>query len=417
MASTTRLRVRTVVASSTPSDVTPPSLVRRAEAVSPLAFVRSGDGIVGVGEALRLEFRGAHRFRDAAAAWSQVASAAQIDDDAQELGSGLVAFGAFAFAPNSSQSSVLIVPRFVYGRRGDTAWTTTIWIDGDEPRAAPRSTGVDDVRIRLQQGAVSHTDYELAVARATERIRARDVEKVVLARDLVGQLPPGADLRSVLVGLERRYPDAITYAVDGVIGASPEMLIAASRGRFFTRVLAGSAARGATPALDGEVAEQLADQPKDAREHRFAVDSAMSVLSRFSADAAAGAPFPLRLPNLWHLATDITGSLQAGSSLEVLAQLHPTAAVGGTPTAAAVRLLAELEGVDRGRYAGPVGWLDAAGDGEWAIALRGAEVAPDGTIRAFAGAGIVADSVPASELAETKMKFRPIVEAFRDPLP
>jgi menaquinone-specific isochorismate synthase len=124
-------------------------------------------------------------------------------------------------------------------------------------------------------------------------------------------------------------------------------------------------------------------------------------------------PFPLALPNLWHLASDVTGTLSDGSSsLDLVAALHPTAAVAGTPTDAALHLIAELEPFDRGRYAGPVGWVSAGGDGEWAVALRCAQIDAS-TVRAFAGAGIVADSDPARELAETELKFRPIVEAFR----
>ena len=226
-----------------------------------------------------------------------------------------------------------------------------------------------------------------------------------------------AVLNSVVVGLGRRYPDAVTYAVDGVVGASPETLIAAHRGHFFSRVLAGTAARGATPSLDAEIAESLASGDKDVREHRFAADSAIEVLRELAPDTRASEPFPLRLPNLWHLATDITGTLGGSSTLDVLALLHPTAAVAGTPRAAALAIIRELERVDRGRYAGPVGWVDAEGGGEWVIALRGAEIDAEGCIRAFAGAGVVAGSDPHDELTETAVKLRPITDALADPLP
>ncbi|WP_347755953.1 isochorismate synthase [Agrococcus sp. ProA11] len=387
-------------------------LLEHADPRFPLAVRRGADGIVGRGEALRLEFRGAARFTDAADAWRAIAREAVVDDAVGVPGTGLIAFGAFAFDDASAATSVLIVPQVVVGRRGDDEWVT--WI-GDEGRLHP--TAVDEVRVELVDGAIDPPRYRAIVAEATERIRSGDAEKVVVARDRVGQLPEGGDVRSVAVGLVQRYPDAVTYAVDGLIGASPETLIAADRGHFFSRVLAGTAARGATPGLDAEIAEMLASGDKDLREHRFAAESAMEVLRTLAPDARASEPFPLRLPNLWHLATDITGTLSGGSTLDVLALLHPTAAVAGTPRAASLAIIRELEGVDRGRYAGPVGWIDGEGGGEWVIALRGADIAGDGSIRAFAGAGIVAGSVADEELAETAVKLRPITDALADPLP
>ncbi|MGC5076780.1 isochorismate synthase [Agrococcus sp. DT81.2] len=387
-------------------------LLEHADPRAPLAVRRGADGIVGRGEALRLEFHGPSRLSDAADAWREVASAAHVDDAVGVPGTGLIAFGAFAFDDESAATSVLIVPQLVVGRRGDDEWIT--WI-GDEARLHP--TAIDEVRVELSDGDIGPDRYRAIVAEATERIRAGAAEKVVVARDRVGQLPPEGDIRSVVVGLGRRYPDAVAYAVDGVVGASPETLIAAHRGHFFSRVLAGTAARGATPTLDAEIAESLASGDKDLREHRFAADSAIDVLRELAPDTRASEPFPLRLPNLWHLATDITGTLGGSSTLDVLALLHPTAAVAGTPRAASLAIIRELEDVDRGRYAGPVGWVDAEGGGEWVIALRGAEIDVDGRIRAFAGAGVVAGSDPQAELVETAVKLRPITDALADPLP
>ena len=387
-------------------------LLEHADPRAPLAVRRGADGIVGRGEALRLEFRGPSRLSDAADAWREVARAAQVDDAVGVPGTGLIAFGAFAFDDESSATSVLIVPQLVVGRRGDDEWIT--WI-GEGARLHP--TAIDEVRVELSDGEIDADRYRAIVAEAAERIRAGAAEKVVVARDRVGQLPPEGDIRSVVVGLGRRYPDAVAYAVDGVVGASPETLIAAHRGHFFSRVLAGTAARGATPTLDAEIAEALASGDKDLREHRFAADSAIDVLRELAPDTRASEPFPLRLPNLWHLATDITGTLGGSSTLDVLALLHPTAAVAGTPRAASLAIIRELERVDRGRYAGPVGWVDAEGGGEWVIALRGAEIDADGGIRAFAGAGVVAGSDPQAELVETAVKLRPITDALADPLP
>jgi menaquinone-specific isochorismate synthase len=154
---------------------------------------------------------------------------------------------------------------------------------------------------------------------------------------------------------------------------------------------------------------------KDLDEHAFAVHSVLDALRpHVRAVTASESPFTLKLPNLWHLATDVEMQLADDSSaLDIVAALHPTAAVAGSPTDAALALIAELEPFDRGRYAGPVGWIDQDGDGEWVIALRCARIDDDGLVTAYAGAGIVADSDPQSELAETRMKFRPIADALR----
>jgi menaquinone-specific isochorismate synthase len=165
---------------------------------------------------------------------------------------------------------------------------------------------------------------------------------------------------------------------------------------------------------DQKAALALVTSSKDQDEHQFAVRSAVETLTPFTRHLATSeVPFALKLPNLWHLATDLEGGLAGdASSIDLIDAMHPTAAVAGAPRAEAVELIAELEPFDRGRYAGPVGWVDAAGDGEWAIALRCAQVDASGTVTAYAGCGIVVDSDPAAELAETRMKFRPIVEAF-----
>ncbi|MDQ1548766.1 MAG: menaquinone-specific isochorismate synthase, partial [Microbacteriaceae bacterium] len=210
------------------------------------------------------------------------------------------------------------------------------------------------------------------------------------------------------------YPDCWTFSVDGFVGSSPETLVSVDAGSVSARVLAGSAARGTDAASDQEAATGLATSAKDLDEHRYAVQSVLASLADHSPNVTASElPFTLKLPNLWHLASDVDGTLTDGStSLDLLASLHPTAAVAGTPRADALGLIAELEPLDRGRYAGPVGWVGADGDGEWAVALRSAQVSPTGDVTAYAGAGIVADSDSARELLETKMKFRPIVEAF-----
>jgi len=377
----------------------------------PLVFIQRGQGIAGIGEALRLEFTGPTRMTDAAAAWKRVAAAAQVTDPIAKPGTGLVALGAFAFADDSARTSVLVVPSVVIGRRDGTSWITRINCDDALPAEKPFGP---ELEVKFDFGPLDRPGYVRAVESALGHLRAGELSKVVLARSMVGHLPDGADLRVLLGELASGYPGTWTFAVDGLIGASPETLVTAHRGAVTARVLAGSAPRGADELADQDAAAELATSTKDLDEHSFALRSLLGSLAPYAANVTSSEqPFTLKLPNLWHLASDVEGDLTHGSSsLDLIAALHPTAAVAGTPTDKALALIHELEPFDRGRYAGPVGWVGADGDGEWAIALRSAQVDDDGTVTAFAGAGIVADSVPDKELAETRMKFRPIIDAF-----
>jgi len=269
--------------------------------------------------------------------------------------------------------------------------------------------------------------YAAAVARAILQIRTGDLRKVVIARDLVGALPPHADLRVPLANLARAYPDTFTFAVEGLLGSSPETLVRVSGSTVTARVLAGSAARGSDAGLadaprDAAARKEFSTSAKDLAEHSFAIASVMDALAPRTTGLGTSEPFPLALPNLFHLASDVTGTLtDDASALDLLAVLHPTAAVAGSPTEAAIAFIDSVEPFDRGRYAGPVGWvngyggcvgyLDFAGDADMAIAIRTA-LLRDGTAYVQAGAGIVADSDPARELAETALKFSPITRAF-----
>jgi menaquinone-specific isochorismate synthase len=391
-------------------------LVPLVDARHPLVFVRRGQGIAGIGEAVRLEFSGPSRFRDASQAWKQVAAAATVVDPIGLPGTGLVALGAFTFSDSSAQTSVLIVPSVVIGRRDGVSWVTRIGTAPiPEPVEGPEPTPLgNDFSVTFDFGALDRPGYVRAVEAALGHLRAGELSKVVLARSMVGHLPEGADLRVLLAELATGYPDTWTFAVDGLIGSSPETLVTANSGSVTARVLAGSAPRGADPAADLESAAALATSSKDLDEHQFALRSLLASLGPHARNVTSSEqPFTLKLPNLWHLASDVEGELSDGSSsLDLISALHPTAAVAGTPTDTALALIAELEPFDRGRYAGPVGWVGADGDGEWAIALRSAQVDEDGTVTAYAGAGIVSDSDPEKELAETRMKFRPVIDAF-----
>ncbi|NEN08030.1 isochorismate synthase [Diaminobutyricibacter tongyongensis] len=378
--------------------------------------MRKGEGIAGIGTALRLEFTGPDRMREAAAAWREVVGAATIADPIAKPGTGLVAFGTFAFADDSALSSVLIVPEVVIGRRDGRSWITRIHATGADAAAGlpkPSPFGAE-YRLSLLPGALKPDAYRAAVTDAVAHIRAHDLGKVVLARDLVGHLPLESDVRRALVDLALGYPDCWTFAVDGLVGSSPETLVRVDHGTVSARILAGTISRGPDGAADHRAAIALASSLKDLDEHQFAVQSVLTALAPHSSSLhASEIPFTLKLPNLWHLATDVVGTLSDGStSLDLIDALHPTAAVAGSPTADALEVIRRLEPFDRGRYAGPVGWVGADGDGEWAIALRCAQLTESGDLTAYAGCGIVAESDPDRELAETAMKFRPIVEAF-----
>lgn len=390
-------------------------LVPMLEARHPLLWMRRGFGLVGIGEVLRLEFTGPNRITDAAAAWQRIAAAATITDPLAQSGTGLVAFGSFAFSEHSAVSSVLIVPALVIGRDRGQSWVTRISTSPLHTQELPPLEAFGaHFQVTLHTGPFTGDDYRSAVSSAVARIRNHDLSKVVLARQLVGQLPKDADIRRVIDVLALGYPDCWTFSVDGFIGSSPETLVTVDRGSVTARVLAGSAARGMDSASDEQAAASLATSAKDQDEHRYAVQNVLASLRPHSPNAVASEmPFTLKLPNVWHLASDIEGRLTDDStSLDLIKALHPTAAVAGVPTLEALEVIAELEPFDRGRYAGPVGWVGADGDGEWAVALRCAQFEPDGRVSAYAGAGIVAESVPERELLETRLKFRPIVEAI-----
>jgi menaquinone-specific isochorismate synthase len=253
------------------------------------------------------------------------------------------------------------------------------------------------------------------VADAVSRIDAGDLEKVVLARDLVATCDEAVDVRWSLHRLATDYAMCWTFHVDGLFGATPEMLVRRERGLVTSRVLAGTIRRTGDDERDLALAATLARSSKDLEEHEYAVRSVADALEpHCSSMNVPEAPFVLHLPNVMHLATDVAGVVHDAatvSSLQLAEALHPSAAVGGTPTPEAVALIAEIEGMDRDRYAGPVGWIDAAGDGEWGIALRSALV-EGRTVRLFAGCGVVGSSDPEAELAESQAKFVPVRDAL-----
>nr|WP_184988309.1 isochorismate synthase [Sphaerisporangium rubeum] len=387
----------------------PEDLVARLPQAPPYAWIHQGDGLVAWGEAARATVPpGAGRF-DWARRWlARVFAGTRVEDDVLVPGSGPVAFGSFTFDP-ASAGSVLVVPRIVLGRRDGRAWLTTV---GDPPidlMAPPESPG----GVLYADGSRTAPEWEHAVARAVGEIRSGRLEKVVLARDLVATTERDIDVRLLLDRLARAYPECYTFSCDGLVGATPELLVRHTGQAIESLVLAGTTARGATPAEDKERGQALFDSPKNRHEHVCAVASVRDALAPLCAELTVpDEPELLTLPNVQHLASRVHGRLSDGASvLDVVAAMHPTAAVGGTPTAVALDVIRRLEGMDRGRYAGPVGWIDARGDGEWGIALRSAEITGP-TARLFAGCGIMRDSDPAAELAEAQAKFRVMRQAL-----
>jgi menaquinone-specific isochorismate synthase len=380
----------------------------------PLAFIRGGDGIVGWGEAARIESTlPSGRVADLAAKWRELVANSTVSDEVELPGTGLVAFGALAFSDLSNAPSTLIVPEVILGSRDGRVWLTTINGSSAPDFWSKPAEYKMNSKVNFESGEISADKFKSLVSSAVEKITAGAVEKVVLARDIVATVPTNFDIRSVLQRLAHNYPTCWVYSVDGMFGASPELLVRVSHSQVSARVLAGTAGRGTDPGVDQAISVALAASSKNTAEHAFAVDSLVKSLAPFCTHVDADpTPFSLALPNVWHLASDVHGVLREEASvLDVAAALHPTAAVAGTPTNVAQNLISQLEASDRGRYAGPVGWIGADGDGEWAIALRGAQVT-ELTIRAFAGCGIVAESEPEAELAETDLKFRPIREAL-----
>jgi menaquinone-specific isochorismate synthase len=391
-----------------PVDLVGTLLQRLPRADGALAWVADGEGLVGWGEAARIEVSGPDRFEQARDWWRAFVATCTVDDEVGVRGSGPVAFGSFSFAPTGT--SVLVVPQVTLGRRGGTTWLTTV---GDPPRLASPDPVLSPGELRYSHGQISVTDFRESVARAVVRLQAGELGKVVLAHDLVAAADRDIDARFVLAGLAAANPGCWTYAVDGLVGATPELYVSRDGDRIVSRVLAGTTSRGRDDVEDHDRVDAMLHSVKERSEHQYAVESLVDALSPHVRDLQAPAePHALELSNVTHLATDVVASLNDGSDvLDLVAAVHPTAAVGGTPTDVALGVLGELEAMDRGRYAGPVGWVDARGDGEWGIALRCAQLTGP-TARLFAGCGIVAGSDPDAEVLEAQAKLVPARDAL-----
>lgn len=373
-----------------------------------LVWISPETSVFGWGEALRLAAGfGAGRFGRAEQGFADWTQAAEIHGQ----GDGPVAFSSFTFDERSA-GSVLAVPAVTLIRRRER-WLS-ISVDGagvDPARVAAPEQAAD--RPRYAGASIPDVQWLESVAAAIGLIEAGTVEKVVLARDYALWSKSPFDPMRLVTRLVDRFPDCFVFRVADLVGASPELLVRRVDRAVASQTLAGSAPRSGDSAEDERLGKELLSSDKDLREHASAAASVGRVLGELCELLERQAePTLLRLANVQHLATRFDGRLTHSlSALAVAGLLHPTAAVGGTPTEPAVDLIRRLEQMDRGRYAGPVGWMDSHGDGEFAIALRCAELS-GARARLFAGAGIVSGSLPEAELEETRIKLLAMQSAF-----
>ena len=371
--------------------------------------------IVGWGETLRLDFSGPHAMRQASQAWKSLSGDAVINVEnlTGEPPEGLswpVALASFGFA--DSTPGVLIVPEFAAVRVSGSkpaCWLVSTALDKEpadpeqqvehEPVSKPYGMWTDP-------GRMTQSKWKEAVGRLVLMLRSGAASKVVLTRDIAVSAASPIDPRFLVEELKKSYPTTWVYAVQGLVGATPEMLASLDQDFFASRVLAGTAAPGR--------GDLLLDSIKNRTEHHLAVESVARAVAPLSETLnVPSKPGLLDLPNVTHLSTEVTGVVKDADVLEIAEALHPTAAVCGTPTKLAFDILEGVEGTQRGRYSGPVGWVDASGDGEFGIALRCGQLSDDRTqIRIFAGGGIMPDSNPDMELAETRAKMRPLLEVL-----
>jgi menaquinone-specific isochorismate synthase len=377
------------------------------------SWVRGGDGLVGWGEYASIRVSGKNRFEEVRTWWHKHLETFSIADSVHSSGTGPVLFTSFSFDRN--EESFAFIPKVVVGKKGDKSWIT--WIGEESQPSLAESPLIHRTQeFSWSAGTLSEADWKKRVVQAIEKIESGSVEKVVLARDLTATANSQIDARPILRSLAENYPATWVFSVAGLIGATPELLLRLSRGMVTSRVLAGTIPKTGDDSRDLALAGSLARSSKDLEEHEFAVRSVADALEPYcSSTNVPDAPFVLHLANVMHLATDVTGALiESKKDIDVfslLKGLHPSAAVCGTPRNKAFDVIEEIEGMSRGRYAGPVGWVDARGDGELGIALRSGQIDKN-RIRIFAGCGIVSGSNPDVEVAESLAKFAAMQSAL-----
>lgn len=379
---------------------------------TPLAWVRNGEGLVGWGVFASKKVSGPKRFEQARQWWHQQLDDFEIENELHGPGTGPILFTSFSFDEN--EESELIIPKVIVGVRNQSTWIT--WIgDIPQPKLAERNQLGELPKVNWWDSDI--TSWKKKVNEAVKVIQSDSLDKVVLARELIAHSDAPIDARIVLHNLAKDYPGTWVYSNNGLVGATPELLVRLNNSMVVSRILAGTISKTGDDNKDLALAASLARSSKDLEEHEYAVRSVADALEPFCKSTnVPEAPFVLHLSNVMHLATDVTGAIKEGHKVTdiftLLQKLHPSAAVCGTPTQGAAKLIRELEGINRRRYAGPIGWIDAKGDGEQGIALRCGYITGN-EIHAFAGCGIVAGSDADHEVAESQAKFLPIINALR----
>ena len=400
------------------------------DAVSIAALGRAFD-IVAASDGVALEDangavvdfeRGDNRLLAAARMWRRLSESL-----ASGAAAGPVAVGGFAYRPDRDPAGpwsgfpalLLRVPALAVMRVRGRTYATTASPDAsdllDLEATRVKAPPARKLEVKPLRNPVAWT---AAIESAAARLRAGEAEKVVLAREVLARGDGVVAAATVARSLRAAYPSCFIYLVTGadgtaLVGASPELLVRRTGTKAFAQPMAGSVARGANEADDERLAHQLEASAKDGAEHRLVADFVVDALRSFAETVSARPSEVVRFTNIQHLATTVTADLRkpAADALELAAALHPTPAVGGWPRDAADKMIDELEAMERGWYAGAVGWVDARGDGEFAVALRCGLLWEDGA-RLYAGVGVMPDSDAARELDETDLKFKVLLTAL-----
>ena len=391
-----------------------------------LLWSRNQIQFAGLGEAKRINVASLEEVGEAATQLGQIET--DPGSTATGYGTGPVAFGALPF--DRGEPGSLVVPEITLGVAPDGRRWLTIISEDDQPVDLSEALGrISECGKRAVPAGPEPTSFDLVstltpeiwrdevVGYAKSRIAAGELDKAVLARELVLRTDNPIDPAQVMERLNRSFRNAILFSVDGFIGASPELLVSRIGDIVRAHPLAGTAPRSSDPAEDQRSSARLLSSDKDRWEHRITIDWLLDTLLPFCSFVdAEPEPTIVTLANVHHLGTRVEGRLSspAASALELVGALHPTPAVGGQPQDRALALIAAMERMERGRYAGPVGWMDAQGNGEFAVGIRSAQI--EGTeARLWAGVGVVNDSDPAAELSETRSKFQAMLSALLRP--
>jgi menaquinone-specific isochorismate synthase len=406
-----------------------PDLVRAAGYPARRLWSHAEGSLLALGEAARLPLARSWASTSGTSLVKEFLAAIETQDELLVPGSGPLAIGALPYDP--AVPGHLVVPRLVVARQGKRCWATLI--EGPEPSRRDLHRALQDEVGELSHepppeslpdsfelaACIPHDEWKQLVAKAVGEMGSGQLDKVVLARQVEVVANRPFVLPETLSRLASLYPSCTVFHVEGFIGASPETLLRRRGNEILSHPLAGTVARSGDPATDEALLAGLMSSPKDRHEHQLVVDAIAASLHRFcSSLEVPKAPTVMPLRNVSHLGTEIRGVLSGvaplPTSLELAAALQPTPAVGGLPVEAALRWQRDNEGFDRGCYAGPVGWVDSRGDGEWALGLRCASVSGRRAVL-YAGNGIVAGSDPDAELAETQLKLQALLAALVRP--